>query len=193
MPPGTILSTGINFGHMLAFPELTVQPGREFSSSYKAHPSIPNAHERRSPLNGSSLHPPPSPPDPRVGLGGPTLHPCILDERRSEGVVEAKCRGEAGSAPIWRAAVAGKQGAEGTETCVTSFSLLPLLPSPTGPCSSLRGGTRTPAPDEGGDERTRAKDEETSGRGTLLPVEGSRTPILSRRIAPQMGMGERSP
>lgn len=53
--------------------------------------------------------------------------------------MEAKRCGEAGSAPIWRAAVAGKQGAEGTETCVTSFSLLSLLPSPTGPCLSLEG------------------------------------------------------
>lgn len=74
----------------------------------------------------------------RVGLGQrPYFPPPILPKPRGEGVVEAKHCGEAGSAPIWRVAVAGKQGAEGT--CVTSFSLLSLLPSPTGPCPSLGG------------------------------------------------------
>ena len=80
--------------------------------------------------------------NPERGLGSvptfPHLPPCT--SRGERGVVEARRWGEAGSAPIWRAAVAGEQGAEGT--CVTSFSLLSLLPGPAGPCPPPGGALR---------------------------------------------------
>lgn len=107
------------------------------SNIYKAHHSTLNAHGSKSPPNGSSLRPPPYP---EWSLGSaplPLSHPGSAAGRGGCG--RERC-GEAGSAPIWRTAVAGKQGAEGTETCVTSFGLLSLLPRPTGPCPLLGEG-----------------------------------------------------
>lgn len=82
--------------------------------------------------------------------------------------MEAKRCGEAGSAPIWRAAVAGKQGAEGTKTCVTSF------PALRGPAHRLEG---TPGPwlQIG----VAMKDGETAARGNFLPMKRTQTSILS--------------
>lgn len=49
--------------------------------------------------------------------------------------------GEAGSAPNWRAAVAGKQGVEGPKPGVTSSRLPSLLPGPARRAVRLAGAT----------------------------------------------------
>ncbi|XP_073748770.1 uncharacterized protein [Callorhinus ursinus] len=121
---------------MPASPQLNVLPGREGLQEFTKHPQ----QGGRSPPNGSFLRPPSSLPEPSGTWAAPPRPPFRPGRAAGrEGVVEAKRCGEAGSAPIWRAAVAGKQGAEGTETCVTSFSLLSLLPSPPGPACRLKG------------------------------------------------------
>lgn len=137
-------------------------------------------------------------PEPRGGAWAAPpcspFHPGRAAE--TEGVVEAKRCGEAGSAPIWRAAVAGKQGAEGTETCVTSFSLLSLLPSPTGPCLSLEGA---PGPRlQMGGVGVKGKGVKERGKlgwsGSSSPREGNPDPYpLFRGRVPLTRVGERSP
>lgn len=121
----------------------------------------------------------------------PPFHPGRVPER--EGVVEAKRCREAGSAPIWRAAVAGKQGAEGTETCVTSFSLRSLLPSPTGPCLLLEGAPGPRLQMAVGVKGKRVKGE-TGVVRELFAREGNPDPYPpSRGRAPLTSVGERSP
>lgn len=92
--------------------------------------------------------------------------------------------------------MAGKQGAEGTESCVTSCSLLSLLPSPTGPCPLLGGGTRTPATDWGrvAVKERKLKTGKLCWLGNFSPCEGDPDiHPLSRGIYPQMGVEGRSP
>lgn len=168
VPPCCLqLSHGINLDTCLHFLTLLYSRDASASNIYKAHDSTPNAQGGRSPSSGSSLHSPAYPPySPSGAWAAPQLPLPSLISRR--GVVEAKRCAEAGSAPIWRTAVAGKQGAEGTETCVTSS------PAPPGHAHSLEG---TPRPwlQIG----VAVKDGETAARGNFLPLKRTQTSILS--------------
>lgn len=80
------------------------------------------------------------------GQPGWERHVLASAARRLDEPPRAGC-GEAGSAPIWRAAVAGKQGVEGTFWChVLQAPFPPSQPHPAG--SVACRGDGTPIPEE---------------------------------------------
>jgi hypothetical protein len=112
---------------MPAVPQQSI-PGKDLQKSTK-YPGAANAQGERSPPNeffwSSTLS-----PVHRIGTRAAPPHPPPPRTSRGEGVAAKRC-GEAGSAPIWRAAVAGKRGRRELRLVSrppASFPSFPALP-----------------------------------------------------------------